>query len=829
MIFSLIVCCDNNYGIGKNNKLPWKYSKDMNYFKNQTIDNNKLNVVIMGNNTYKSIPNSYKPLKNRFNIVLTKSDINILNNNEDNLKYFNNIDDILLYLHNNKEKFNDVYIIGGNQIYNIFLDLQIIQNIYLTSISEINYNCDIHFDFNKYKKYFEIQESNIEYDIDQLSDNKKNNKLIFNKYQYINHDEQQYINMINKVIKKGIYNLDRTKIGTISVFGKSFKYNIRNYRIPIFTHRKMFYRGIIEELLFFISGNTNTKLLEDKKVNIWKGNTSREFLDSRNLKHLPEGDLGAGYSFQLRHFGAEYIDCNTDYTNKGFDQLKYVIDLIKNDPHSRRILFSYWNPLAMKSMALPPCFPKDTLILTSNGYKYIQDVDINDKLYTHKGNWEKINNIQIKNYNDTMYRIKCRYNTKEIQTTKEHPFYVKDIIKSPDKCIIGMSDDPYWCTAEKLDKNKHIICLPINKKDIIPSFNIIKGINGTTTQNIIKKLDNINEWFMMGYYMGDGWLDLSTNKNRFNICFKKHKPNVYEIISKIVHLTMKTETDKIYTYECSNKIWFEILKEFGHKAHNKKIPEWIQDAPKEFIQSFINGYTEADGTIDYKYTTVSPHIAYGLQRLYAKLGKILSVRFQKKQPTCIIQNRIVNQRNLYSMSLSLQNKNKYISLIDDNYIYFPITTIESYNVTNTLVYNFEVNNDNSYTVQNLTVHNCHLLYQFHVNTEKNELSCSFYQRSSDFVLAANFNIVSAAVLTFMICHITGYKPGKIIHNIGDLHIYINHIEEAKKMLNNKPYNFPIFNINDPDKKIKNIEDFKYEDFQIMFYNSYQKYKFTMAI
>jgi hypothetical protein len=311
----------------------------------------------------------------------------------------------------------------------------------------------------------------------------------------------------------------------------------------------------------------------------------------------------------------------------------------------------------------------------------------------------------------------------------------------------------------------------------------------------------------------------STNNDWITIDRHHFTPQLSE------HFDKKILLSKIIKFYDIANIDYEYIEQL----YNKKIPEWIQDAPNHFIQSFIDGYTDADGTIDYKYTTVSQHIAYGLQRLYAKLGKILSVRFQKKSPTYIIENRIVNQKDLYYMTLSIKNKNKYISLIDNNYIYFPIKSIERYDVTNTLVYNFAVNNDNSYTVQNLTVHNCHLLYQFHVNTDKNELSCSFYQRSSDFVLAANFNIVSAAVLTFMLCHITGYKPGKIIHNIGDLHIYKNHIEETKKMLNNTPNNFPLFYINDPENNIKNIEDFKYSDFKILFYNSYKKYNFTMAI
>jgi thymidylate synthase len=117
----------------------------------------------------------------------------------------------------------------------------------------------------------------------------------------------------------------------------------------------MFYKGIIKELLFFISGKTNSKILENEGVNIWKGNTSREFLDSRGLNHLKEGDMGASYPFQLRHWNAEYINCDTDYTNQGFDQLQYVIDEIKNNPTSRRILFNYWNPSYLDKTCLPSC------------------------------------------------------------------------------------------------------------------------------------------------------------------------------------------------------------------------------------------------------------------------------------------------------------------------------------------------------------------------------------------------------------------------------------------------------------------------------------------
>ena len=78
------------------------------------------------------------------------------------------------------------------------------------------------------------------------------------------------------------------------------------------------------------------------KKYIWDGNTSREFLDSRNLKHLPEGDMGETYGFNMRNYGGKYVNCKTKHTS-GFDQLKYVINEIKNNPHSRRILINLWN------------------------------------------------------------------------------------------------------------------------------------------------------------------------------------------------------------------------------------------------------------------------------------------------------------------------------------------------------------------------------------------------------------------------------------------------------------------------------------------------------
>jgi dihydrofolate reductase/thymidylate synthase len=117
----------------------------------------------------------------------------------------------------------------------------------------------------------------------------------------------------------------------------------------------MFWKGIYEELLWFIKGDTNSKNLENKGVNIWAGNSSRDYLDSIGLKNYETGDCGPIYGFQWRHYNADYEGFDKDYSGKGIDQLQNCIDLIKNDPTSRRIYMTAWNPIRLDEMCLPPC------------------------------------------------------------------------------------------------------------------------------------------------------------------------------------------------------------------------------------------------------------------------------------------------------------------------------------------------------------------------------------------------------------------------------------------------------------------------------------------
>lgn len=170
------------------------------------------------------------------------------------------------------------------------------------------------------------------------------------------HEEYQYLGLIRRLIdEKTKIKGDRTGVGTINTFGEKMVYSLRNGTIPIFTTKRVFINGVVKELFWMISGSTDSQKLHDMGVRIWDANGSRAFLDNLGLVERREGDLGPVYGHQWRHFGATYVDCGTDYTGQGVDQLQQCIDLIRNEPTSRRIVMSAWNPHDQPLMALPPC------------------------------------------------------------------------------------------------------------------------------------------------------------------------------------------------------------------------------------------------------------------------------------------------------------------------------------------------------------------------------------------------------------------------------------------------------------------------------------------
>jgi thymidylate synthase len=181
------------------------------------------------------------------------------------------------------------------------------------------------------------------------------------------HEENQYLNLLDDILSTNSEFVGRNG-KTLSIYGSAMRFSLENNTIPLITTKKVAWKTCLRELLWFIKGATNNKLLKEQNVHIWDANGSREFLDSRGLQNNNEDDLGPIYGFQWRHFNADYVGCDTDYSNKGIDQLKEVINTLK-DPklrNSRRMIISAWNPCQLNSMALPPCHIMMQFNVTNN-------------------------------------------------------------------------------------------------------------------------------------------------------------------------------------------------------------------------------------------------------------------------------------------------------------------------------------------------------------------------------------------------------------------------------------------------------------------------------
>src|SRR5579863_4935765 len=329
MNIDIIVAVDNKFGISKDGLIPWNFKEDMLYF----LDVTKFcvggkNAIIMGRYTWNAIPVMCKPLKDRISIVVSSSDIEVM---RDTYVVRNLQEGVMLA---RKLCVKTLFIGGGVKMYDEACRTLVINNVYLTII-EKDYGCDNNINMDLMIDHLD----NLVYSrIVRLVDHKSGEKCVvsFNKYGDVRYNvaEQRYLDMIYDILKNGDFRVTRNS-NTWSVFSRKLEFDMRD-GFPLLTSKRVFFRGIVEELLFFLKGDTNTNHLSDKGVNIWVPNTRRAFLDSVGLCDYEEGDMGAMYGFNWVHYGAEYCGMDSNYSGKGFNQIQYCLNLLKNDPHSRR-------------------------------------------------------------------------------------------------------------------------------------------------------------------------------------------------------------------------------------------------------------------------------------------------------------------------------------------------------------------------------------------------------------------------------------------------------------------------------------------------------------
>lgn len=315
-----IVCVDNKWGISKDGVLPWRDSEvgklDMRWFT-WTTENS---TVIMGYNTYLSIG---RPLAKRQNIVIY---------NGDNVSMGCLTNTPVLFVRNMSEaikqaKCKDKYIIGGAQTYKEALKQQLLSYVYVSFIN-YDYNCDLIFPHEYLGEYRVLKTG------------------LFELREYdVRSDERKYLDLCTSVLS-ATTKPNRTGIDTHSLYCQHLQFTLYdNDRmvLPMLTTKRVSFKSILVELMWFLRGDTNISFLTDNNVHIWDANSTREFLDSRGLQYEP-GNIGPGYGSQWRTWGGRNVD-----------QISNIIDTIRTDKTSRRMILNAWNAEDIKKMALPPC------------------------------------------------------------------------------------------------------------------------------------------------------------------------------------------------------------------------------------------------------------------------------------------------------------------------------------------------------------------------------------------------------------------------------------------------------------------------------------------
>lgn len=643
------------------------------------------------------------------------------------------------------------------------------------------------------------------------------------------HPEYQYLNTLREVVDSGTVCENRTGVNTRRILGVMHKYDFK-HGFPLFTTKKTWFKGIAHELLWFLSGSSNIKYLIDNDVHIWDDDAYRVYKDSggdlskdefvsfikdgkkdpHNATHYGYqlGDLGPVYGVQWRNWW-QYRNRNYSLRDS-IDQLADLIDNLKNNPTSRRHILSAWNVADLDSMGLPPCFPAGHLVHTERGFIPIEEVKRGDQVFTSEGNWLTAYDIQETPYNNKpLLKIQYWYNNQDIVCTPNHPFLIKD---------------KGYIEAKDVQLGDYVAIRRQKVKDIIPTFHYDVGVNQYQDKKAVKFQPTLDDAYMMGYFLGDGWTMPYGNRCCFAISHKD-KDKILPKIRKSIKVSEKPSCGvNVSTYQTKSKKWYGVLSNFGHKAHNKHIPYWVYDMPLEYIKQFLEGYKDADGHRrkdgEWDFTTTSEQIAYGLQFLFSIVGKVTSISFQKRPSTTIIEGRLVNQRDTFSIK-TVQGK---FAIVNDDFIWLKVRKVSSLEDSVDYVYNFSVDRDHTYTVNNIVTHNCHVMSQYTV--ENGKLWCHMYQRSCDMFLGVPFNVASYSLLTYMLAQVCNLEPGGFIHTMHDCHIYENHLEAVEEQLTRTPNEFPQLELN-PD--VSTIDDFTYQDLKIVNYNPHSTIKAELNV
>lgn len=361
-----------------------------------------------------------------------------------------------------------------------------------------------------------------------------------------------------------------------------------------------------------------------------------------------------------------------------------------------------------------PCFMANTLVQTSEGLKAIQDVKMGDYVVTHKNRMRKV--IQTMNREvDTVCAIHA-YGVDVIPTTPNHPFWVRaKYFEYRSRKRKRVFSEPHWVKAKDLTKD-HYLSIPVNLNAIDIDW---QGIEYTRNgkKYLLNDLpfDNIDFYWLIGRFIGDGWVTSTTRsdstKPREKVTLCCSKQEFWEVVHRVKGLLPYTviEDKTVFKFIFSNKELHHFLKRYGEGASNKFIHKEILDLPVDKLEAFLDGYLSADGCVvngRYKCSTVSRKLAYGIAACVNKVYKRPCAIYKcKTADKTMIDGREVNQKDFYQLVFSKESHKQDEAFYEYGFIYVPIRDVKIVPFKTT-VYNIGVEEDESYTANSVSCHNC---------------------------------------------------------------------------------------------------------------------------
>lgn len=371
----------------------------------------------------------------------------------------------------------------------------------------------------------------------------------------------------------------------------------------------------------------------------------------------------------------------------------------------------------------PPCFVAGTQVLTKEGYKSIEDIKIGDYVWTHKGRFKRVYNTMNKQ-SDDVYAVNIQ-GSLPILVTGNHPFYAREMSRFGKKGKRGWSE-PLWKEVKDLElvknssgaiRRQDYAGIPVNKNTEMLDWagvDINHVIYGQ--QTIIKNkrsllIDTPEFWFFIGRWVGDGWR--RKDRKEVILCAGKHQAeDLKKIIANAGLKATITEERTTYRGSISNIELYHLLEMFHDGAENKHIPQSVLDLPDMLLNSFLDGYISADGYIEhkkdvdiYKVSSVSLSLILGVQAIVAKLFNQASTIIPRQGGKREIEGRTVDTKPSYVLSFRKDITKQQHHVYIDNCLWVPFKRKTKLDGKHT-VYNISVEEDESYTVNNLAVHNC---------------------------------------------------------------------------------------------------------------------------